>query len=106
VGDFRRYQVPFPSFAVWAVGVVESSAGVALLLGLLVRPAAAILAADMVVVLATAGRVEGGLLNLGVAPLLMAIMIFLLWAGPGAVSLDTAVYRRTQKPSCFGSSWS
>ena len=96
VGDFRRYQVPFASFAVWAVGVVESSAGMALLLGLFVRPAAALLAADMLGVVATAGRVEGGLLNLGVAPLLLATMVFLLWAGPGAVSLDTALDRRTR----------
>jgi uncharacterized membrane protein YphA (DoxX/SURF4 family) len=75
--------------------VVESAAGAALLLGLLVRPAAAVLAADMVGVVATAGRVEGGLLNLVVAPLLFAIMMFLLWAGPGKVSLDTALYRRS-----------
>jgi putative oxidoreductase len=97
VGDFRRYQVPFPSLAVWVVGVVEFSAGVALLLGVLVRPAAAVLAADMIGVVATAGRVEGGLLNLGVAPVLFAIMIFLLWAGPGAISLDTALYRRSER---------
>jgi len=96
VGDFPRYQVPFPSDAVWVVGVVESTAGVALLLGLLVRPAVALLAADMVGVVATAGRVEGGWLNLGVAPSLFAIMVFLLWSGPGAVSLDAALYRRSR----------
>jgi putative oxidoreductase len=104
VGDFHRYQVPFPGLAVWAVGVVESSAGVALMLGLLVRPAAAALATDMVGVVATAGRVEGGWLNLGVAPLLLAMMVFLLWAGPGAVSLDAALYRRTRAANCGGAS--
>jgi putative oxidoreductase len=94
VGDFRRYQVPFASSAVWAVGVVELGAGVALLVGLFVRPAAAALAADMVGVIATAGRVEGGWLNLGVAPLLLVVMLFLLWAGPGNLSADAVLRRR------------
>src|ERR1700737_4320914 len=48
VADFRRYQVPFPSLAVWAVGVVEVVGGLALLGGLLVRVAATVLAADMI----------------------------------------------------------
>jgi putative oxidoreductase len=94
VGDFRRYEVPFASVAVWAVGVVELGAGVALLVGLFVRPAAAALAGDMVGVIATAGRVEGGWLNLGVAPLLLAVMAFLLWAGPGRLSADAVLRRR------------
>jgi putative oxidoreductase len=92
--DFRRYQVPSASFAVWAVGVLELGAGTALLLGLFVRPAAAALAADMVGVVATAGRVEGGWLNLGVAPLLFVVMVFLLWAGPGRLSVDALLQRR------------
>jgi putative oxidoreductase len=94
VNDFRRYEVPFASSAVWAVGVVELGGGVALLVGLFVRPAAAALAGDMAGVIATAGRVEGGWLNLGVAPLLLAGMVFLLWAGPGSLSLDAVLQRR------------
>jgi uncharacterized membrane protein YphA (DoxX/SURF4 family) len=94
-GDFRRYQVPFASFAVWTVGVLELGAGTALLLGLFVRLAAAALAADMVGVVATAGRVEGGWLNLGVAPLLFVVMVFLLWAGPGLLSMDVLLQRRS-----------
>jgi uncharacterized membrane protein YphA (DoxX/SURF4 family) len=95
VSDFRRYQVPFAAFAVWAVGVLELGAGTALLLGLFVRPAAVALAADMVGVVASAGRVEGGWLNLGVAPLLFVAMVFLLWAGPGLVSVDALLQRRS-----------
>jgi putative oxidoreductase len=94
VADFRGYQVPFASVAVWAVGVVELGAGVALLVGLFVRPAATALAADMVGVISTAGRVKGGFLNLEVAPLLLAAMAFLVWAGPGALSLDAGLSRR------------
>jgi putative oxidoreductase len=102
VTDFRRYQVPFASFAVWAVGVVELGAGTALLLGLFVRPAAAALAADMVGVVATAGRVEGGWLNLGVAPLLFVVMIFLLWAGPGRLSADALLQSRSATANHVG----
>ena len=86
--DFRRYEVPFAGLAVCAVGVVELGGGLALILGVFVRPAAALLALDMVGVIATAGRVEGGFLNLAVAPLLLVAMLFLLWAGPGALSVD------------------
>jgi uncharacterized membrane protein YphA (DoxX/SURF4 family) len=93
--DFRRYQVPFASFAVLAVGGLELGAGTALLLGLFVRPAAVALAADMVGVVATAGRVEGGWLNLGAAPLLFVVMVFLLWAGPGRLSVDALLQRRS-----------
>jgi putative oxidoreductase len=94
VVDFRGYQVPFASLAVWAVGVVELSGGVALLLGLFVRLAAAVLAVDLVGVIATAGRVEGGFVNLGLASLLLAAMVFLVWAGPGALTLDAGLRRR------------
>jgi putative oxidoreductase len=95
VADFRRYQVPFPSIAVWAVGAVELVGGAALVVGLFVRPVAAVLAADMIGVVATAGRVEGGLFNLGVAPLLLVAMVFLLWSGPGALTIDRAVTATT-----------
>jgi uncharacterized membrane protein YphA (DoxX/SURF4 family) len=93
--DFRRYQVPFASLAVLAVGALELSAGAALLVGAFVRPAAAALAADMVGVVATAGRVAGGWLNLGVAPLLFGVMVFLLWAGPGRLSVDAFLQFRS-----------
>ena len=95
VPNFRAYQVPFASLAVWAVGVVEFTGGVALLLGLFVRLAAAALAVDLVGVITTAGRVEGGFVNLGLASLLLAAMFFLLWAGPGALTLDAGLRRRS-----------
>ena len=63
VADFRGYQVPFASLAVWAVGVVELGGGVALLLGLFVRGAAVALAVDLVGVIATAGPRRGRLLQ-------------------------------------------
>jgi len=41
--------------------------------------------------IATAGRVEGGSFNLGVAPALLLAMLFLVWAGPGRLALDGRV---------------
>lgn len=92
--DFKRYEVPFASLAVYAAGVVETAGGVLLIVGLLTRAAAAALALQMVAVVATAGRVEGGFLNLGVAPMLFVAMLFLIWSGPGALALDHSLARR------------
>jgi putative oxidoreductase len=92
--DFDRYGVPIPGTAVILVGIVEFFGGLALIVGLGTRVAAAALAADMVGAIATAGRVEGGTFNLGVAPLMLVLMLVLLWTGPGMWSLDRAVASR------------
>src|SRR5947208_5240997 len=52
--DFRRYEVPFASLSVWAVGVLELLGGLLLIVGLLVRPVAAALGLEMVGVVVTA----------------------------------------------------
>ena len=88
VHDFRRYEVPWPEVALPAVGVLELVGGVLLVVGVLTRPAALALALNMVGAIATAGRVEGGTFNLVVAPLMLAAMLFVLWAGPGRWSVD------------------
>jgi putative oxidoreductase len=94
VTDFRRYEVPIPELAVYVVGAVELIGGIALTLGLLTRLAALLLACDMIGAIATAGRVEGGSFHLGVAPTLLAAMLFLLWAGPGLVAIDNRLLTR------------
>ncbi len=94
VADFKRYGVPIPEVAVYVVGAVELIGGIALTLGLLTRLAALFLAADMIGAISTAGRVEGGSFNLGVAPTLLAAMLFLLWAGPGLLTLDHRLLTR------------
>ena len=91
--DFDRYGVPFPATAVIVVGLVELLGGLALIAGFGTRIAAAALAAAMVGAVATAGRVEGGTFNLGIAPLLFVLMLVLLWTGPGAWSLDRRLLR-------------
>jgi putative oxidoreductase len=92
--DFDRYGVPIPSTAVIVVGIIELLGGVALIVGLGTRIAAAVLATNMVGAIATAGRVEGGTFNLGVAPLMLVLMLVILWTGPGAWSIDRVIARR------------
>ena len=91
--SFVHYGIPLAGASVWGVGLVETIGGLMLVLGVLTRWAALALAADMIGVIATAGRVDGGLLNLGLAPLLLVGMLVLLWTGPGLLSLDAALAR-------------
>ena len=91
--DFDRYGVPIPSTAVIVVGIVELVGGIALIVGLGTRIAAAALAANMIGAIATAGRVEGGAFNLGAAPLMLVLMVVILWAGPGVWSVDRVIAR-------------
>ena len=88
VDDFRKYEVPWAEVAVPAVGVLEVVGGILLVVGFLVRPAAFLLALNMIGALATAGRVEGGSFHLVYGPALLVLMIFLCWAGPGRWSVD------------------
>jgi len=91
--SFRTYGLPAPDAFVYSIGVVEIAGGVLLLLGLATRPAALMLAGDMIGAIATAGVVEGGGINLGLAPALLAAMLFLMWAGSGRVALDRPLAR-------------
>ena len=86
--DFKHYGVPLAEVAVYLVGIVELLGGLLLVVGLFTRLAALLLAVNMVGAIATAGRVDGGSFNLGVAPTLLVAMLFLLWAGSGALALD------------------
>jgi putative oxidoreductase len=85
---FERYEIPFPDTATYLIGGLELIGGMALLLGLFVRPFAFLLACNMIGAIITAGRTEGGPVHLLLAPALLAATLFLLWAGGGAASLD------------------
>src|SRR6266849_3626753 len=81
--SFDRYGLPDPNLFVYAIG--------ALVLGLGTRLAAIVLAGNMIGAIATAGRVEGGFVNLGLAPALLLVLLVLAARGGGRWSLDTRV---------------
>jgi putative oxidoreductase len=85
---FDRYGITFPDAATYMVGGVELVGGLLLVAGLATRLAALALAPDMAGAIATAGRIDGGPIHLGLAPALLATMLVLLWAGAGRCSAD------------------
>jgi putative oxidoreductase len=92
--DFDRYGVPAPEVATYLVGTLELLGGILLVIGLLTRPAAALLALNLVGAIATAGRVDGGSFHLGVAPTMLVAMLFLVWAGSGCLAVDRTLRQR------------
>jgi putative oxidoreductase len=97
--DFEHYGIPAPEVATYLVGALELAGGVLLVVGLLTRPAAFLLACNMVGAIATAGRIDGGSFHLGVAPTMLVAMLFLVWAGPGRLALDRALLGRATAPT-------
>ena len=93
--DFDHYGIPSPEVATYLVGTLELVCGALLVVGLLTRPAAALLAVNLVGAIATAGRVDGGTFHLGVAPTMLVAMLFLVWAGGGYLALDRTLVART-----------
>ena len=91
--SFATYGLPSPSLFAYAIGGLELAAGLLLLAGLATRLAAPALAGDMVGAIATAGPVEGGAINLGLAPTLAVVLVFLTWGGAGRWSLDERIGR-------------
>jgi putative oxidoreductase len=89
--SFHRYGLPSPSAFAYVIGVLELVGGLSLLIGLAVRPLALALAGNMVGAIATAGPVDGGAINLGLAPTLLVAMLALTWVGAGERSLDTCL---------------
>jgi len=86
--DFDHYGIPAPDVTTYLVGTLELVGGVLLIVGLFTRPAAVLLALNLVGAIATAGRVDGGTFHLGVAPTMLVAMLFLVWAGCGRLAVD------------------
>ena len=92
VDSFRDYGLPSPDAFVYAIGVVEVVGGVLLVLGLLTRLAALVLAGDMVGAIVASGINKGEPISLTLAPAELLACLYLLWIGPGSRALD----RRTR----------
>jgi len=97
VRAFDRYGLPAPDVFTYTIGTVELVGGILLVLGLLTRIVAFGLAGNMVGALATGGRVDGGFVNLALAPMLLVAMLFLVWAGAGRFSLDERLRSLTMR---------
>jgi putative oxidoreductase len=91
---FGRYGLPAPEVFTYAIGTVELVGGMLLVAGLVTRLVALGLAGNMIGAIATGGRVDGGFVNLGLAPLLLVAMLFLVWSGAGRLSLDDLLRQR------------
>ena len=88
VDSFERYGLPWPDASVYLAGTVELIGGVLLVVGLITRVAAAVVAINMTVAVLTGGRVDIDLYHVGLGSLLLAAALFLLWAGGGPWSVD------------------
>lgn len=88
LASFQAYGLPAPGVFVYAVGVVELVGGLLLIVGLAVRPAALVLAGDMIGAIVVSGIGLGELVSLTLAPAELAICLFLLWTGPGRLAFD------------------
>jgi len=98
VDSFESYGLPSPDAFVYAVGALEVGGGLLLLMGLMTRLAALLLAANMVGAIISSGIGEGEVLpSLTLAPLLLVAMLFLLWVGPGERALDGRLLTRRRQ---------
>jgi putative oxidoreductase len=91
--------VPLPEFFAYAVTLLELVGGAFLVVGLLSRPAALLLAIDMVVAILLVTHEIGFLSSTGRAGveinvLLIGGLLAILFAGPGSISLDRALEGR------------
>lgn len=87
VALFLTVNIPLPEAAAWFVGALELAGGAALLIGLLARPAAALLAAEMAVAIVKVRLPQGfvGATEYEMVILLACLAIVLV--GPGRLSI-------------------
>jgi putative oxidoreductase len=87
LASFKAYGLPAPEVFVVVIGVIELVGGLLLALGVLTRPAALVLAGDMVGAIVVSGIAMGEMVSLTLAPAQLVAMLVLLWTGPGAYSV-------------------
>jgi putative oxidoreductase len=83
LASFKTYGLPAPEVFVIVIGIIELVGGALLIAGLLTRPAALILAGDMVGAIVSSGIAKGELISLTLAPAELVAMVVLVLAGPG-----------------------
>ena len=93
LASFQAYGLPSPDLLVPAIGALELLGGVALILGLGTRVAAAVLAGDMLVAIIVSGFARGEIISLTLAPAQLLAMLLLLRTGGGRHALEQHVWR-------------
>ena len=88
LASFESYGLPWPEGFVIAVSVIEVVGGLALILGLLTRLVAFVLAGNMAGAIVVSGIGEGETISLTLAPVLLVAMLVLLRIGPGERALS------------------
>jgi putative oxidoreductase len=86
LASFKTYGLPAPEAFVIVIGVIELIGGLLLMAGVLTRPAALVLAGDMIGAIVVSGIAKGEIISLTLAPGELVAMLVLLWTGPGALS--------------------
>lgn len=96
-GAFGQMGVPFPEVLGPFVAFLELVGGALLLVGLITRVAAGLLAVDMIVAMLLVHAPAGFFLPKGIefTLLLAAITLALVFMGPGEWSLDATIAHRT-----------
>jgi putative oxidoreductase len=87
LASFKTYGLPAADVFVVVIGVVEVVGGALLIAGLFTRPAALVLAGDMVGAIVVSGIARGELISLTLAPIELVLMLVLLFTGPGAYAV-------------------
>ena len=87
LASFKTYGLPAADVFVVVIGVVEVVGGALLIAGLFTRPAALVLAGDMVGAIVISGIARGELISLTLAPIELVLMLVLLFTGPGAYAV-------------------
>jgi uncharacterized membrane protein YphA (DoxX/SURF4 family) len=84
VDSFRDYDLPSPDAFVYAIGAIEVIGGALLLLGIGLRFAVPVLAADMVGAIVVSGIAKGEPISLTLAPALLIILVLVWFSGNAA----------------------
>jgi putative oxidoreductase len=94
LASFKAYGLPAPEAFVVIVGLIEVFGGALLIAGVLTRPAALVLAGNMIGAIIVSGLAKGELISLTLAPAELIAMLVLLRCGPGAHALPAELSRR------------
>jgi putative oxidoreductase len=97
LASFKTYGLPAPEVFVVVIGVIELIGGLLLIAGALTRPAALVLAGDMVGAIIVSGLAKGEVISLTLAPAELVAMLVLLWAGRAHFSARSSSRRVVAK---------